>query len=169
MWLAAAAPHGAFGYSKAPLADDPQDPFSNDPYNYLNWGVVVGAQWRVDYANLASKYRRAQAQLAKQKSQYELLLQKIRLDVVSQAGEIERRQKELDIRKVALKAAKGWLISNTLNFGMGLATTDEILSSLIAYSQAKLTYFSIMYEYNLAVAKMSQYVGSELSVPRPTE
>jgi len=64
-----------------------------------------------------------------------------------------------------MKAGKGWLVSNTLNFGLGLATTDDLLDSLIAYSTARLKHFRTIYEYNLAVAKLSQTVGLELAVP----
>ena len=118
---------------------------------------------------MVSKHRRAVAKLSKQRAEYEALQQKVRLDIVTKAGEIERRRKELTVRRVAMKAAKKWLISNTLNFGMGLATTDELLKSLVAYSRARLTYYRIMYEHNLAVAKMSQVVGTELVVPTPSE
>ena len=158
---------GGFSYAKGTTADDPVDPFANDTYNYLGWGVVLGADWKLDYSVLISKHRRAKAKLAQQRAEYEALLQRVRLGVTEQVGTVQRRQKELEVRRIAMKAGKAWLISNTLNFGMGLTKIDELLSSLVAYSKARLTFYRIMYEYNLAVAKLSQSVGSELAVPRP--
>ena len=64
-----------------------------------------------------------------------------------------------------MKAAKAWLISNTLNFGLGVATVDQLLRSLIAYSKARLGYYRVIYEYNLAVARLSKALGVELIVP----
>ncbi len=158
---------GAFGYARGTTAYDPPDPFANDNYNFLSWGVVLGLDWRIDFADLQSKLGRAQAQLQKQRAQYEALTQKLRLEVLEQVGLMRRRAKELDARRLAMKAAKGWLVSNTLNFGLGLTTTDALLQSLIAYSKARLTYFRTIYDHNLAVARLSQTVGIELAVPAP--
>ena len=109
----------------------------------------------------------AQAKLAKTRAEYEALRQQVSLDVNSQVAEMNRRLRETEVRRIAMKAAKSWLISNTMNFGMGLISTDELLSSLVAYSRARLTYFQTIYEYNLAVASLSKKVGVELAVPNP--
>ena len=160
---------GAFGYALGTTAPENPDPFANDPYNYLSWGVVLGANWTIDYANLVSKHRRAQAAVGKQRAEYEALLQRSRLDVVGRVSEVRRRQAELRVRHKAMKAAKGWLVSNSLNFGLGLVTTDQLLQSLVAYSRARLTYYRIIYEHNLAIARLSQLVGTELAVPAPVD
>lgn len=160
---------GAFGFAEGTTADDPEDPFANDGYNFLNWGVVIGLDWRIDFAALASSLGRAEANLAKQRAEHEALLQQVRLEVLEQVGTMRRRARELDVRELAMKAAKGWLVSNTLNFGLGLVTTDDLLKSLVAYSKARLTYFRTIYEYNLAVARLSQSVGTELAVPAPDD
>lgn len=160
---------GAFGYAKGTTAYDPPDPFANDNYNFLSWGVVLGLDWRIDFAAQSSALGRAQAQLVKQEAQYEALRQRLRLEVVEQVGAMRRRAKELDVRELAMKAAKGWLVSNSLNFGLGLASTDDLLKSLIAYSRARLTYYRTIYEHNLAVARLSQTVGVELAVPAPED
>lgn len=158
---------GGFRYAKGTTADDPIDPFANDSYNYLGWGVVLGADWNLDYSVLISKHRQAQAKLAEQRAQFDMLVQKVRLDVTGEVSDVVRRSREMDARKRAMKAGKGWLISNTMNFGLGLTSIDDLLKSLVAFSKARLTYFRIIYEYNLAVARLSQSVGSELAVPAP--
>jgi len=160
---------GAFGLARGTTADDPQDPFASDGYNFLNWGVVIGLDWRIDFASLTSALGRAQAKLDRQQAEHDALAQQVRLEVLEQVGTMERRARELDVRRLAMKAGKGWLVSNTLNFGLGLVTTDELLKSLVAYSKARLTYFRTIYEYNLAVARLSQLVGSELAVPAPDD
>lgn len=160
---------GAFGYAKGTTAYDPPDPFANDNYNFLSWGVVIGLDWRIDFATQASALGRAQAQLVKQEAQYQSLQQRLRLEVLEQVGAMRRRALELDVRRLAMKAAKGWLVSNSLNFGLGLSSTDELLKSLIAYSRARLTYYRTIYEHNLAVARLSQTVGVELAVPAPED
>ena len=158
---------GLFNFAKGTTADDPADPFANDNYNFLGWGVVLGAEWNIDYSVLVSAHKRARARLAKQRAQYDALFQKVRLDVIGEVEEMKRRQKEMVIRRKAMKAAKGWLVSNTLNFGLGLTKTNELLKSLVAYSRARLETFRAIYEFNLAVARLSQSVGSDLAVPPP--
>lgn len=158
---------GAFGYALGTTADDPDDPFYSDNYNFLNWGVVIGATWRIDFAALSSALSRAQARASKQAAQAEALAQRVRLEVVEQVGDMNRRAQELEVRHTAMKAAKGWLVSNSLNFGLGLVTTDQLIKSLIAYSRAQLNYDRTIYELNLAVARLSRTVGTELAVPSP--
>ena len=156
-----------FGFAKGTSADDNPDPFANDPYNSLTWGAVLAAEWRLDFATRMSKLRQAEAAAAKQRAERDALAQKVRLGVVELVESMKRYKAEVGIRQVAMKAGKGWLVSNSLNFGMGLATTDELLSSLIAYSKARLKYYQAIYEYNLAVARLTKAVGTELSVPTP--
>lgn len=160
---------GEFTFAKGTSAEDNPDPFANDPFNTLAWGAVLGLDWKLDFATRMSALRQAEAALAKQRSQLELLRQKLRLDVVEQVANMNRYAREVDVREVAMKAGKAWLVSNSLNFGLGLATTDELLASLIAYSKARLKYFQSIYEYNLAVARLSKSVGTDLAVPRPPE
>jgi len=160
---------GGFRFARGTTADDPVDPFANDGYNYLGWGVVLGAEWRIDYSVLVSRFKEKQAKLSQQRAEYDALIQRVRLNLVEQVSDMDRRRRETDVRRVAMKAGKAWLISNTLNFGMGLTTVDQLLKSLIAYSKARLTHYRIIYEYNLAVARLSQSVGTELAVPRPSE
>ncbi|MBV71984.1 MAG: hypothetical protein CMH52_11695 [Myxococcales bacterium] len=160
---------GGLRYAKGTTADDPVDPFANDGYNYVGWGVVIGAKWKIDYSVLVSRLKEKQAKALQQRAEYDALVQQVRLEMVTLVSEMERRKAETDVRRIAMKAGKAWLISNTLNFGLGVATVDQLLRSLIAYSKARLTYYRVIYEYNLAVARLSQAVGIELSIPNPNE
>lgn len=160
---------GEFTFAKGTSAEDNPDPFANDPYNSLSWGAVLALDWSLDYSARMSALRQAEATLARQQAELDLLRQKLRLDVVEQVANLERYSLELEVRETAMKAGKAWLVSNSLNFGLGLSTTDQLLSSLIAYSKARLKYFQTIYEFNLAVASLSKTVGIDLAVPPPVE
>ena len=155
---------GAIEYAKGTTAEEPNDPFASDPYNYLNWGVVLGATWNLDFALLRSDLKRARSKLIEQEKSESLLKQRVRLDLVSKISDLRRRSKEIEIRKQARSASKSWLVSNTLNFGLGLTTIDQLLKSLTAYSHSKLNYIMSVYEYNLAVARVSKEVGLDLTL-----
>ena len=156
---------GAFGYAKGTTAENSPDPYAKDEYNFSSWGVVLGAEWKLDFAARRGKLQEAEAAQGKATAQREGLLQKVRLDVFEAAGHLERYRAETAARKKAMKAGKGWLVSNTMNFGAGLAETDELLESLIAYSKARLAYIRALYEFNLAAARLSLAVGREIVVP----
>lgn len=160
---------GQFTYAKGTSADFNPDPFSNDQFNQLGWGVVLGAEWRLDFANQLAKVRKAQAKLVETRAQRDALIQKVRLDMSDRVGQVSRYRQEVEVRLSAMKAGKGWLVSNTLNFGLGLASTDDLIRALTAYSKAQMSYFRAIYEYNLAVARLSQGVGTELAVPTPDD
>ena len=155
---------GAIEYAKGTTAEEHNDPFASDPYNFLNWGVVIGATWNLDFAVLRSDLKRARSKLLEQEKSESLLKQRVRLDLVSKISDLRRREKEIKIRAKARSASKSWLVSNTLNFGLGLTDIDQLLKSLNAYSRSKLNYLMSVYEYNLAVARVSKEVGLDLTV-----
>ena len=155
---------GAIEYAKGTTAEEPNDPFASDPYNYLNWGVVLGATWNLDFALLGSDLKRARSKLLEQEKSESLLKQRVRLDLVSKISDLRRRSQEIEIREQARSASKSWLVSNTLNFGLGLTNIDQLLKSLTAYSRSKLNYLMSVYEYNLAVARVSKEVGLDLTL-----
>lgn len=157
----------AFGFAKGTSAEDNPDPFANDPYNGRSWGVVLGAEWRLDFATRLSKLREEEAVLARRRAERDALRQLISLRVSEKWGNVRRYRRAIETQRLAMKAARGWIVSNTLNFGLGLATTDDLLDALVAYGKARLTYFQNIYEYNVAVARLSQEVGTELAVPAP--
>ena len=91
-------------------------------------------------------------------------------EVVERFGAMERYRKELVIREDAMKAGKALLVSKTLNFGTGLDTTaEDVLNALVKFSKARLKYLQTIYEFNLAVARLSRTVGVDLAVPRPAD
>ena len=157
----------AFGFARGTTAEDNPDPFANDSYNFLRWGVVLGAEWSLDFAVRLSELRGAEANLAKSRMERDALRSIIRLEIVSDLSQIDRYRADMESRRIAMKAAKGWLISNTLNFGLGLADTDELIDALEAFGMARYEYFDTIYEYNLAIAHLSLKVGTELAVPQP--
>lgn len=160
---------GLFGFAYGSTADDNPDPFANDNFNYLTYGAVLGARLNLDVFKVRAAVGQAEAALLKARAQRETLLIQVRLQIVEQVEELLRRQKEVKIRKTAMKAGKGWLTSNALNFGMGLVTTDGLIQSLTAASTSKVKYYEAIYEYNVAVARLSETVGVELVVPEPVD
>lgn len=160
---------GVFGFAYGSTADDNPDPFANDNFNYLTYGAVLAARLNLDVFKVRASVGTAEAALIKAQAQVKALKMQIRLNIVEEVQTLERRGKEVKLRKTAMKAGKGWMTSNFLNFGLGLVTTNELISSLTAYSKTRLAYYEAIYEYNLAVARLSQTVGVELAVPRPDD
>lgn len=159
----------AFGFAYGSTADDSPDPFANDNFNYVTYGAVLGATLNLDIFKIRAKVGQAESALLKARAQREALAVQIRLKVVELVEALTQREKEVKIRKKAMKAGKGWMTSNFLNFGLGLVSTDDLIRSLTAYSKARLAWYEAIYEHNLAVARLSETVGVELAVPRPEE
>ncbi len=154
-----------FGFAKGTTADDPADPYASDSYNFLSWGVVLGLEWKLDFASLVSELNQSEAVLVKQRAQLAALMQKVELEVTELSGLVTRYGEELSLRETIVKNRKAMLVSETLNFGIGTANTDDLVKALVNYSKARLAYFKAIYEYNLAVARLSGAVGAELVVP----
>ena len=158
---------GAFGFAKGTTAEDPRDPFADDNYNFLYWGVVLGATWKLDFADLFSELHDAEATLTKQRAERDALAMQVQAAVSEQAWQLQRHAEALVRGERKVKIRKKMLVQDTLNFGIGTANTDDLVKSLIGYSKARLKYFRTIYEYNLSVARLSESVGTELAVPPP--
>ena len=102
------------GFFARTTADDPIDPFANDSDNYL----AGGCQGRLNLIIESQQARQSQAKLALERNSI-CWFRRCRTD---RRDDVVRRSREMDARKRAMKAGKGWLISNTMNFGLGLTS-----------------------------------------------
>ncbi len=156
---------GTANFTEATSADDNPDPYANDPYHSRSLAAYLGASLKLDFAALISKRNQAKADAAKAKAEYEGLKMQMRMSIGELYGRMMRYQKEVAVREQAMKAAKGWFMSDVLNFGLGLASADNLAKSLTSSSKARIAYYQSIYEYNMSVAALSQMVGVELELP----
>lgn len=136
--------------------------FAYDPYNENSLVIGVGIKWNLNFGvsnTEASKYRVSALELeAKQKNAtngVEFLLEKDWM-------EVKTLQQQLDSAKEAAKYAKKLVGRALIGGAMGLINAKDIVEAYQARIITFKEYLQTIYEYNLAWARLSLTVGSEV-------
>ena len=69
---------------------------------------------------------------------------------------------KIEANKEAYKAARAWSVFAMNGFELGTVTARELIDGLSAFVKARFTLLELNYEYNVAVARLSQTAGREL-------
>ena len=153
---------GFLVYNLSTSAEDNPDPFANDPFNVFSYGAYLGLEWKLNFAQLISRYRKSQAEYNKRKAQWEGLKVQVQMQINEAYQTVKRYQKTLKARKTAKRMGKQWMRSVTLNLSTGFIQSNDLLDSLRAYYSSNLNYQQTIFEYNKAVAALWKASGLDL-------
>ena len=150
---------GYFTYARTPGAYNPSNPYFTDGWNSLYAAGFLGLQWEFDPVVQAAQYRRAtleQEQFAETRSYARL---GITLQVRQAYETVLQKETATDINSVSLKAGKSWLLAQTMNYSIGLASTKDVINAISGYAKTQIQYYQALYEFNAAIAELDHLVG----------
>ena len=152
---------GQFGFGYANQVDDIDSSFANDPYNELSGGAAIGILWYFDLFAQMGVVDQKEAEHKKivEKREFardgiKVLLKEAYLDVL-----MYKRNIKTDGDTVI--AAQNWLKNAIVPWKTGLAEAKDALEGLAALAMAQKNYFMSIYQFNMAVAKLSYMCGTE--------
>lgn len=145
---------GTFLFARGTSAEDNPDPFANDPFNVLGYGVYLGLNWRLDIAKTGAAIRSAQATIARSEASLAGLRAQLALEMNELYTDATRLTRVLDVQSDAAKQAKQWLTSAVINQGSGLSNPQETTTAIKAFFETSLRYDRTVYEYNVALARL---------------
>jgi outer membrane protein TolC len=154
---------GFFIYNVATSAEDNPDPFASDPFNVFSYGAYLGLEWKLNFAQLTSRYRKSQANYSKSRAQFEAVKLQVQMEINEAYQLVQRYKKILKARKTAKRMGKQWMRSVTMNLSTGFIQSNDLLDSLRAYYSSDLNYQQTIYEYNKAVTTLWKASGLDLS------
>jgi outer membrane protein TolC len=154
---------GSIRQAEAPNRDDQNNPFVRDDFNYFNAGVAVGVRWQLDFWMTHAKVAERLAELSKVEIQKQQALSGIALDMQQRYLEVEETQQQIVEAQTARKAARGLLVTTLANFKLGIGEGKEVFESLGLYARIVGDYYTVIRNYNIAAARLSQAVGQEVT------
>ena len=150
---------GYFTYARTPGAYNPANPYFADGWNSLYAAGFLGLQWEFDPIVQTSRYRQAtleQQQFTETRSYARL---GITLQVRQAYETVLQKETATDINRISLKAGKSWLLAQTMNYSIGLASTKDVINAISGYAKTQIQYYQALYEFNAAVAELDHLVG----------
>ncbi len=155
---------GGFKYAYAPGRDRQLSPFAKDDYNLLELpGAALGLYWPLSFAETRAKVQAAKAELEKLRAQKRSAETGIRLAVRKAYLEAVQTREAMEIADSGRKSARGLLVTSVSSFELGVGEAKDVFESLVVYTRSTSDYYEAVSDYNLALARLSQAVGEEVT------
>lgn len=145
---------------------DPRNPFLYNPTNYFRPGFVLGFNMNLNFLQIRDKIRVAQAEQVKLAYEEERLVEGIKLDIEKAYREVKAVEKNISDSRRALQASENWLRSATMTFDIGLGEVKDLIDAFKSNSTMKGEHYQNIFEYNVALARLSKAVGVDLYANR---
>jgi len=97
--------------------------------------------------------------------QRRLALPAIQLDVTRAYLEAARSKEEVELGRQASKIGRALMFFAKSNADIGIGDSIRLKNALIRFNEARFEHLRSIFDFNVAVAKLSQAVGGEITVP----
>lgn len=154
---------GGVRYAVAPNRESQDSPFAKDEFNFFNGGAALGLRWQLDMWMTSAKVDERQAELAKVETQKHHATSGIALDIQRRYLETQENQQKIEAATAARKAARALLATTLANFQLGVGEGKDVFENLGLYTRIVSDYYTIVRDYNLAAAKLTQATGQEVT------
>ncbi len=146
----------------APHFDDQKSYFANDPFNELGGALFVGLKWELDFSR-RGKIGRAEAEYQKLLEKEKFARGGIYLLIKQAYAEIEEAKKQMEADYDGYRAALSWMGFSFLAFQSGTGEAKDALEGLAAVAVYHYNYYDSIFNFNMALARLSQVVGEEVT------
>jgi len=154
---------GMFARGWSPVADKQMSIFANDPFNGIQGGLGLGLRFDLEFARQSAEAHEQEAEMLKLKATESYAIPGIELQVKKAYLEMEQAAQGLQIAEHRKKLGKKWFISNAMGFSVGITPAKDLMESLEGSGTARKNYIETVYSLNMALAKLSQAVGVEIT------
>ena len=154
---------GFYRFGWAPDRQDLQNPFLSDDFNMNTGGGFLALNQNLSLHLTRSRWKQAKAQYDKAVADQQRALQGIELEIRKAHSNAVTKQQAVEASKKGFKAARGWVLATTLNFGVGVSAPKDLLDAFVAYSAVKISYLQTLTDYHMALADLSNAVGQEIT------
>ena len=147
----------------SPVADKQMSTFANDPFNGIQGGLGLGLRFDLEFARQSAEAHEQEAEMMKLKATESYAIPGIELQVKKAYLELEQAAQGLEIAAERKKLGKKWFVSNAMGFSVGITPAKDLMESLEGSGNARKNYIETVYSLNMALAKLSQAIGTEVT------
>lgn len=155
---------GGFGeLNWSPVRTRQNSQFAFDPFNRPQGGIGVGLKFDLEFKRHSAEAQEQRAQAMKLKATETYAVPGIELEVKKAFYELEQAEESLAIATRRKDTAKKWFVSNTMGWSVGVTSAEDLLEALEGSGLARKNYIETLYSFNIALAKLSQAIGKEIT------
>jgi outer membrane protein, multidrug efflux system len=151
---------GSFTFSYAPNRDIQTNPWVSDYFNALGGGVGLGIRQDLAFFTLTAQMSKARAERATLERQREGLLRLVQAQVEGAVADLGAAVERFEAAKGAVKTAKTWFRSASLDFAAGVAEAKDLIEAYGAYIESQVSQAQATYELLVVRARLDQVTGA---------
>lgn len=155
---------GAFGAAAwSPVREKQQSIFAQDDFNRVIGGAGLGLKFDLEFKRHAAEAAEQQAEALKLKAKETYAVPGIELQVKKAYWELEQAIEGLEVATRRKALGKKWFVGNAMGWSIGLTAPKDLLESLEGDGLAKKNYIETVFALNMALARLTQAVGEEVT------
>jgi outer membrane protein len=147
----------------SPVRDKQPTVFANDPFNQIQGGAGLGVKFDLEFMRHSAEAAEQNAEYMKLKATESYAAPGIDLQVRKAYWELEQAREGLEIAQRRKALGKKWFVSSAMGWSIGLTPAKDLLESLEGEGLAKKNYVETVFAYNMALARLTQAVGQEVT------
>ncbi|MBP46586.1 MAG: hypothetical protein CMH53_01455, partial [Myxococcales bacterium] len=153
---------GRLAYTYAPSVTTGDESLADNPTNPTQSGAGIGLRWRLDVFRQLARIDTAKAKARKARSLAKVEELKIRVAARELARQTKDAQELLVVYEKAMRAARGWMSSESQMAKGGFSDYRDLLNSMEQYYRRKIAWLEGIYRFNVQVAALSRAVGVDV-------
>ena len=146
-----------------PVRDIQYSAFANNTFNTVQGGAGVGLKFDLEFLRHSAEAQEQYAEASKLKATQSYAAPGIELQVKKAFWELEQAKESLEIAEERRDLAKKWFVSSAMGWSVGITPAKDLMEALEGNGLAKKNYVETIYSLNMALARLSQAVGAEVS------
>ncbi len=155
---------GAFGGAAwSPVRTKQNSVYANDPFNSLQGGVGLGLRLDIDFSKHAAESAEQTEEAMKLKAMESWAAPGIELQVKKAYWEVEQALEGLEVADRRKQVSKKWFVQSAMGWSIGITPAKDLMEALEGDGLSKKNYIETVYSLNMALGKLSQAVGQEVT------
>jgi outer membrane protein, multidrug efflux system len=146
-------------WSDVPSITQQVNPFAGGNQNYAYWGALVVMRWNFEPLANTFRVRRLREELAMTEAQQRLALGGIGVEVAEVHARAVASSEREHLWGEAEREGFEWFSSVFQEYQAGTGEVSAIISPLRQYLQARASHLQAVYDFNVALAQLTQATG----------
>ena len=156
---------GQFAYSRASGRDTITNPYVGDYFNALTIGAALGIKQNLSFWTVITRTNKKDAELETLRKQRTGLARLIQVEVETAVAELAAAITKREAAAKAVVAGRSWFRSATLNFGVGVGDSRDLIDAYRGYAEAQYGDAQATFDLLAAQSRLEQVTGRTPPTP----
>lgn len=153
---------GYFEGSYSPAHDYIENSLLKQGMTYYSGGLSLGMQISLDIPQKLAQLDQSRAELRSLEAKATQARSAVELEISKEYLGVQTAKDYLKAHKKAHRAAKAWMRTNLMSYGVGISNTKDLLDSIAAYAQSEIARYKAIHDFLVAYDKLKMAAGMDL-------